>query len=355
MKAARGAEILGVGLVTALGLSAGETARSARAGLSGARETPYMDLRDEPVLMAWVPDEVMPPLSDEVQEQPSFGDRQGRMIALAGLALQESLESIPVADALSIFLAVPDAPEGEENPAPMELFDQIGHQAKLKIDRTRSMLFAHDRAGGMTSLQQALERLANEPQALVVVGGVDSFFDPGLLLDLDEAGRLLTAASYDGFRPGEAAAFLVLGAPGMAQKLRIRQRGQIAAVGLGIEPGHRGSEKPYRGDGLAAAFAQLFANAGTTDLVQSVYAGLNGEHFGAKEWGVALTRQRDRLASDFRLEHPLDGLGDVGAATGAVLLALATTAMELGHRRSPCLVWCSSDREQRGAALLRKG
>jgi 3-oxoacyl-[acyl-carrier-protein] synthase I len=354
VKANCGAEILGLGIVTAVGLSAGETARSVRAGISGGRATPHVDLRDESILMAYLPDEVLPPLVDEVQDHYSFSDRQGRMISLAGLALAEALESIPVADPIALFLAVPDAPSGQETPAPPELLDQIALQAKVKIDRAKSALFAHDRAGGMTSLQQALERLAQDPNALVVVGGVDSFLDPMLLLDLDEAGRLKTPNSFDGFRPGEAAAFFVLGSSGMAQRLRTRLLGRIDALGLGIEPGHRGSEKPYRGDGLAAAFSQLFANAGTIEPVQSVYGGLNGEHLGAKEWGVALARQRDRLAPDFRFDHPLDCLGDVGAATGAVLIVLATMAMDLGHRGSPCIVWCSSDREQRGAALLRK-
>jgi 3-oxoacyl-[acyl-carrier-protein] synthase-1 len=37
---------------------------------------------------------------------------------------------------------------------------------------------------------------------------------------------------------------------------------------------------------------------------------------------------------------------------GPLLLGLAAIAIEKGRKKSPVLVFCSSDRERRGAALL---
>jgi 3-oxoacyl-[acyl-carrier-protein] synthase-1 len=52
------------------------------------------------------------------------------------------------------------------------------------------------------------------------------------------------------------------------------------------------------------------------------------------------------------IEHPADKYGDTGAATGAILTALAATALLDGSRNGPALVWAASDREPRACALL---
>ena len=87
--------------------------------------------------------------------------------------------------------------------------------------------------------------------------------------------------------------------------------------------------------------------------MRCVYAGLNGEGLVAKEWGVAYLRSAERFAEGFEVEHPADCLGDAGAALGPILLGLAAIGLEKGYREGPCLVWSTSDREARGAALLR--
>ena len=61
----------------------------------------------------------------------------------------------------------------------------------------------------------------------------------------------------------------------------------------------------------------------------------------------------ERFAENFEVEHPADCLGDAGAALGPILLGLAALGLEKGYRGSPCLVWSTSDREPRGAALLQ--
>src|SRR5262249_54165271 len=157
---------------------------------------------------------------------------------------------------------------------------------------------------GLMALQEALELLEERPGALALVGGVDTYLDAALLRSLEEQRRLMTGSNRDGFFPGEGAAFLLLGSPGTAARAQRAPLAEVLAVALGRERGHRESPQPYLGDGLAEAFRGLFASipAGTP-RVGCVYAGLNGEHFWAKEWGVAFTRSAERFAQDVEVEH----------------------------------------------------
>jgi 3-oxoacyl-[acyl-carrier-protein] synthase-1 len=52
------------------------------------------------------------------------------------------------------------------------------------------------------------------------------------------------------------------------------------------------------------------------------------------------------------IEHPADKYGDAGAATGAILLALAAKSLSIGARQGPALVWAASDREPRACAIV---
>jgi 3-oxoacyl-[acyl-carrier-protein] synthase-1 len=155
----------------------------------------------------------------------------------------------------------------------------------------------------------------------------------------------------DGFIPSEGAAFVVLSTahgPG-----DVRMAPVVTAVAGASDPGHLYGSAPARGEGLARALDGLRAQlpAGTP-AVACTWAGLNGENFGAKEWGVAQLRHRDLFCASMQIEHPADCYGDLGAATGAMLLALADRTMRSGTRPGPALVWAASDREPVGCAYL---
>ncbi len=59
--------------------------------------------------------------------------------------------------------------------------------------------------------------------------------------------------------------------------------------GTAQENGHRYSEAPYRGDGLDIAVKAAIQQAAPAKI-QSVWSGMTYESYGAKEFGVALTR-----------------------------------------------------------------
>jgi 3-oxoacyl-[acyl-carrier-protein] synthase-1 len=214
-------------------------------------------------------------------------------------------------------------------------------------------MFPNGRAGGFLALAEALAMLEAGEAGPMIVGGVDSYLDLYLLGTLDAEGRILGNGVMDGFIPGEGAAFLLLGPVRESEHGAASALARIAAAAFGAEKGHRYGEEPYRGEGLAETFARLFSADGAGDeRVATVLAGLNGENFGAKEWGTASLRSRPHFVDDIHLEHPVDCFGDVGAALGSLLVSLGAVGIRNGYLRAPCLAWCSSDREERGAALL---
>ncbi|WP_437667512.1 beta-ketoacyl synthase N-terminal-like domain-containing protein [Sorangium sp. So ce1182] len=350
---ATGAEILAIGMVSAVGMTAPQTAASVRAGLVGARGTAILGRNLEPLTMAVLPDDSLPPLAPALADAPGLTQRQTRMLRLAGVALKECVQSEPRPDRLPVLLAVPEAHPGRPVPVGSRLLEQLRGQAEIPFDLQNSILYPRGRAAGMIALKAALDRLRSGASRYVVIGGVDSYLDLGLLGVLDPENRLLRSGPSDGFLPGEGAAFLLLGSTAEAQRSGRARLAHLEAAADAEEPGHRYSEMVYRGDGLDAAVRGLFAAVPAARAqVRTVYAGFNGENFNAKEWGVAYLRHQERFADDLRVEHPVDCLGDVGAALGPMMVGLAAIGISRGYRAPPCLVWCSSDKVTRGAALI---
>ena len=91
---------------------------------------------------------------------------------------------------------------------------------------------------------------------------------------------------------------------------------------------------------------------GTSPKVRTVYAGLNGESLGAKEWGVALRRNAKYFDEALAIFHPAECIGDAGAALGPIMVACAAIGLGRGYRKGPCLVWATSDGPARAAVLL---
>lgn len=126
----------------------------------------------------------------------------------------------------------------------------------------------------------------------------------------------------------------------------------LARPGWANEPGHRYSPEPYRGDGLAQAWAQALEPLPGA-MIRTVYSSMNGEHFWAKEHGVAMTRCHHRLDDKVVHEHPGDCVGDLGAAVGPVMIGLAALGLREGKTRGPVLVYGSSDLAHRAAVCLQ--
>ncbi|OLD92129.1 MAG: hypothetical protein AUG84_02150 [Chloroflexi bacterium 13_1_20CM_4_66_7] len=183
----------------------------------------------------------------------------------------------------------------------------------------------------------------------MLAGGIDCYRDLYVLGTLDMEQRVKSAANLDGFVPGEGAAFLLLSRADAGA-------GPLAAVtqvAQALENGHLYSEQPYRGDGLAVAIQQLVQLGAAAGPIQEVYSSMNGENHWAKEWGVAFVRNAPAFLQDHGMHHPADCYGDTGAACAVLMVGLAALGIKQGYRRSPALVYGSSDRGQRAAVVVK--
>jgi len=318
---------------------------SVRSGIARIGSSHVMDRHFEPIQMGLVPEDALPPLPAELDALP-LPPRARRMLRLAAPMLTGIAAGIT--EPVALYLGMPQL-----NPATSAwLNDFIPNLAKasdVALDFKASQVFPLGRAAALIALQAALDALQREPNKPVIVGGVDTFFDLRLLAELDTEQRILGSRVMDGFIPGEGAAFIVLSTHAPSDRPVVFVQGAASVK----DPGHRYGTEPARGEGLALALDQLRPKLSDPSTpIATTFAGFNGESFDAKLWGVARLRHSNWFTPDMVMQHPADCFGDTGAASGAVLLALAAETLIKAHRKSPALVWSASDHESRACAVL---
>lgn len=342
--------IVSAGLITPIGLSLAETAASARARVARLREIEWRDRRFEPFVVGSVPDAGLPELAEALADQP-LQYRESRMLRLAHAALEEAMAPLPArCRPLPLLLGLPE----HHTTLPLDparFLQRLDQQAPGAIDVDNSLAAPLGRAAGLMAIDLAMARLAAGEHAFMLVGGVDCLIDLYVLGTLDLEGRIRNEVTSDGFSPGEGAALLLLARADAARAHGLAALARLTASARGHEAGHLYADAPYLGEGLAATFAQLLA-APPAQPIGSVYCSFNGEHYWAREFGVARLRQAPAFDPSHQMEHPAECFGDLGSAHGAALAALAAHGVAHGYRRAPSLVYASSDRGERAAAIL---
>ncbi len=342
--------ILSVGLTTAVGLTAPQTAASVRAGT--ARFT-GMEMRDkgfERFTCAAIPSDGLMPLAEKITDPLAY--REGRLLRLAGKALMEAAKPVMQQPELPAFcLALPDM----ETRTPLEgakLLRNLGLQCPGAFQLALASIAGKGRVGGLLAVKAAAALIATGKTQFALAGGVDSYVDLYVLATLDQESRVKSSRNLDGFVPGEGAAFVLLSARAAAERIRAKPLAVISSVGEGMEPGHLYSQQPYLGEGLPAAMEQLLAASPPKSPIATAWSSMNGESHWAKEWSVAYGRHRDAFAPGVKMHHPADCLGDTGATSGPLMMALAALGIAGNYVSAPALVYCSSDRGQRAALTV---
>ncbi len=359
--------IVNAGVVSPIGLSLAETAASARARVARIREIDWRDRRFEPFIVGTVPDDGLPELAEPLADQP-LQFREARMLRLAQVALEDALAPLrplggdappapspgsPAWTPIPLLLSLPE--QHTTLPLkPAKFLARLAQQAPDLIDVSRSVAVPRGRAGGLMALREAAARLTRGDSPFVLVGGVDTLVDLYVLGTLDMQGRIRNEVNSDGFSPSEGASFLLLALASTAQQRGLTPLAQLFGQASGHESGHLYADEPYLGEGLAGTFASLLADTPPPEPITCVYSSFNGERYWAREFGVARLRQSTSFAPEHQMEHPAECFGDLGAAHGTALAALAAHGVSRGYRGAPCLVYASSDYGDRAASLLTR-
>jgi 3-oxoacyl-[acyl-carrier-protein] synthase I len=318
-----------------------------RAGISCIKRSSVIDRNFDAISMGLVPEDVLPPLPPKLESKPLPASVR-RMLRLAAPTLSALLEESGPQGAVPIFLGLPEL-EIAALPWADEFLTNLGEFAGKPIDPASSRIFPAGRAASLMALEAALAHLKQDPQTRVVVGGVDTYFDLRRVANLDLEQRILGPRVMDGFIPGEGAAFFVLKSEGSDSAATVVK---VEGAASAEDPGHRYGTDPALGQGLSEAMEKLRAASPDAPKVGSTFAAFNGENFEAKLWGVARLRHSDFFLPDAIMRHPADCIGDTGAASGALLMALAAHALSSCQQDGSTLVWAASDREPRACALL---
>lgn len=343
--------VTGVGVRCALGLSALHTAMLVRARRGEPRSTRFFDKRQRFIGACTTPG---------LRENLHGVDR---LLGLAAPALRAAVPGDAPSATWPLFLAVPERGRPDDDARLDGAFvPALAEASGVALDEKRSRTFRAGHAGTALALAAALDEIARGAPA-VVVGGVDSYYHPEVLAWLDEECRLHALDAENGFVPGEGAGFLVLAprlAPKPAQRPSHEPRAKDAPRDAGspallrrVEVGREESvlgDAPNTGRAMTRIVQDLALSAPGGKLAWAL-TDVNGERHRMREWELAAGR--GAFTDSAIHQRAVDDLGDLGAASGGVLGALACELFRTGAApASAACIALSSDGPERGAFLL---
>jgi len=326
-------------MMTGVGLSAPASCAAIRCGMANFQETRFVDAAGE-----WI---IGSPVA---LDPPCWG--QERLLEMLARAVRECIGGLGAAPGtlpLLLCVAERDRP-GRTDRVEYELFAELQQRLDYRFHPSSAIL-PHGRVSVVAALIQARKLIYEQNHPHVLVAGVDNLLVGASLAAFEEQDRLLTGQNSNGFIPGEAAGAVLLGRSDASRARELLCTG----IGVGAETATRESGKPLRGDGLTQAIETALAEAQCEmhDLNYRITDN-SGEHYYFKEAELALCRTLRRHKENFYIWHPADCIGEVGAAIGPVVLAVAKAAADkvYGHGSNILCHW-GNEAGRRGAAVLR--
>lgn len=235
------------------------------------------------------------------------------------------------------------------------LCKRITEQVNLSIPEENWKGFCAGRTGVSYAIADAIGNLNEKKLDYCLIGGIDSFLEEKTLHWLHNTGRLKTSENPYGFHPGEAGAFL------LAERYKTAvQRGAsilltIVDVARGVEQNHLFTGQDSSSEGLTKAVNQVLS---TTNIKQNDFwfiGDQNGEKYWITDWTNALLRISGNFSGilDTPVWLPSMAFGEIGTASGAVAICLASNAFSRNYAPSDFVViQSSSDMGERSAMLL---
>jgi len=324
------------GAMTPVGLELADTMASLYTRVQLVADLDVLDSDGEPLSGMRIP------FTDEL-------DGPARITAMAHAVVDEATLSIEPSEKVPLILCCPEAAEFVQAATdfPAQLLSEVIAECAIPLDRTRSRIIPHGRAGTLEALGAALALLKDPSIPYCLVGGVDSFVDAGRVEKLVAEDRLITEDTKDGFIAGEAGVMLLLTNRPDDEAMAV-----WLAASAGREEAIRGSDHPITGTGLQEAMSRALAQAKLPFLS---LAGLAHDFSGEERYFEELLQATSRLATANGMpstEDPGLSVGETGAAAGFLAIAMQAFLHWKGVHKQPSMAVLSCDGPERGAVVL---
>jgi 3-oxoacyl-[acyl-carrier-protein] synthase-1 len=343
--------VTAMGALSPVGGNAEQTTASVKAAITAFSE--YQYLYCTPKDPEW--DDDLPLYVAAVPAIESYVTGLARFIELAIPPLTETIAKAKLKRqslaSTGLFIALPQFNEVTiKLGLDKLLLPQLLKRTSLQFNKAH--IANEGRIGMFSLISKAIPLLISGELNHCIVGGVDTHLITEHLALLDQHWRVKSARNTDGFIPGEAAAMLMLETEAHAKTRGATPLAVLGAVGAGQEPEIFASEKVSTGHGLTCALNAALAE--TKDYtVNHAYCDFNGESYYAFELGLIMSRLGNAFSNVKSLCHPADCYGDIGSASGGLLIACATNEfLKNPTKKQHALLWTSLDNGKRMALTL---
>lgn len=298
--------ITATGMMTSVGLDTPSSCVAIRCAIDNFQESRFMDEGGEWQIAAEVP-----------LGKPLRG--RAKLIKMAAGAIFECLENAGCDNTseipLILSLSEKDRP-GRFIEDDSAFFSDLEAELGLTF-APNSRVLTHGHTAAAVSLKHARELIHSGAASRVMIAGVDSLLSEPVLQSLQDDERILTSENSNGFIPGEAGAALLIERPRENERQLV-----VHGLGFAVEKAKINSGIPLRADGLKSAINASLTEAGCQlhDLNYRI-TDMTGEHYYFKEASLALSRTLKEVVPEFDILHPADCVGEVGAATGHIILS----------------------------------
>lgn len=294
-----------------------------------------------------------------VMEVEDLDTPQARITSLAGSALRRALIFLPQAiqnlegKNILVLTLLPEATTergGSLNHEQLQATLASQHSSLA----TACFRFAGSDQGAVLHLQKACAELIEGKWQIVLFGGADSLVDVVTCASLIQTNSTMLQKNAGGVVLGEGAAFLLLekGYPSNPSS----EFPLIEAMAASEEP-HTGKEDHHM-TGLSTALRKTLATAQLSpDAIKSIVLPLDGNIADELEWHQTVETiwsRRDNIPRRFEELRPYLSLGDTGAATLPLALALASARLDFIFPSVDNIFVCEVSRHShRGVVYLK--
>jgi len=341
--------------VTPIGGNIEQTCCAIRAGINLFEEHELFEC--EPFDSEWDPP--LPLVASAYPFNDPLADGFTRMLDMAIQSLKEIVNNLKFGRKnlarCGLLIALPEQDKVTDSWQLQEKFiNTLCGKTGLSGFSIKDIVF-QGRTGGLQQLQSAMSYINSGQLDYCIIAGVDSFLADDRIQFFDKNWRIKSDRSADGFIPGEASVMFAIEKDKTARARGINSRVSIETVAFGHECNAITGDKQSTGTGCSEVLDKVMSQVNATSPIEWTISDMNGESYTGREWGTVLVRNTEKFSPNHQLDHPVDCVGELGAAMGTLMVSMAVHAFSHDyHKANEVYLTNSADNGDRAAALLKQ-